>query len=56
MLSFLDETVGSVAGFSRSVAVLTAGRRFLLRMVLDFVPGMAETSLQRRQNKYNIDF
>ena len=39
MLSFLDETVGSVAGFSFSVAVLTGGRRFLLHMVLDFVPG-----------------
>ena len=47
MLSFLDEKVGSLAAFSLSAAYLTGGRRFLLRIVLDFVPGIAQTSLQR---------
>ena len=47
VLSFLDETVGSLAAFSLSAAFLTGGRRFLLRMVLDFLPGIAQTSLQR---------
>ena len=49
VLSFLDETVGSLVAFSLSATFPTGRRRLLLQMVLDFLPSIAKTSLLRRK-------